>query len=154
MLYLFATWGLMLVIPGIAVLAEMLLSPGADLLFVVAKWFIFWGIGIRVFTAGLRQVLQPAFTAHTIFNIEFPDAHKLVTEIGFANVAMGSGAVLGLFLPAFMVPAGLIGALYLGLAGLKHVTNDNRSSSETTAMVTDLLIAVIGLGSVVLLLLR
>lgn len=153
-MYFFITWGLMVIIPALSVVIEAMTHPPADWLWLIAKWFIFWGVGIRLFTAGIRQVAQPSFTAKTIFNMDFPDAEKLVTEIGFGNLAMGGIATLSLIFPAWVVPAGLIGSIYLGLAGLKHIFNAHRTAEETTAMVTDLIIGVVGIGSTLLVLFR
>lgn len=153
-MYFLITWGLMVIIPAISVIIEGLTQQPADWIWLVAKWFVFWGVGIRLFTAGIRQVAQPSFTAKTIFKMDFSDAEMLVTEIGFGNLAMGGIATLSLLFPAWLVPAGLIGSLYLGLAGLKHIFNTNRTAEESTAMLTDLIIGVIGIGSTLLVLLR
>ena len=29
----------------------------------VGKWFVFWTVGIQLFLAGLRQIVQPRYTA-------------------------------------------------------------------------------------------
>ena len=153
-MYYFATWGLMLVIPAISVLGEAMTGGNSDLVWLVAKWFVFWGIGLRLLTAGIRQVMQPGFTARTLFRIEDPEADRLVSEIGFSNLAIGAVATASLLFPAFVVPLGLTGGLFLGIAGIKHITNANRTIIESTAMVTDLIIAVIVIGTACLLLLR
>ena len=36
---------------------------GGGLMPLVGKWFVFWAVGARLFIAGIRQVIQPAFTA-------------------------------------------------------------------------------------------
>ncbi|MGV3491995.1 MAG: DUF6790 family protein [Devosia sp.] len=154
MLYLFATWGLMVIIPALSVLIETLVNQPADFVWLVAKWFVFWGVGIRLLTAGIRQVAQPGFTAKSIFKMDNPDAEKLVTEIGFGNLAMGGIATLSLVFPAWAVPAGLIGALYLGLAGVKHVFNANRSGEENTALITDIILGVVVIASTLIVLFR
>jgi hypothetical protein len=56
---------------------------------IVEKWFVFWAVGMRLSTAGLRQILQPRFTAKTILGIDGSDALVLVRELGFANTAIG-----------------------------------------------------------------
>ena len=63
-------------------------------------------------------------------------------------------ATASLLFPAFVVPLGLTGGLFLGIAGIKHITNANRTIIESTAMVTDLIVAVIAIGTAGLLLLR
>lgn len=153
-MYFFMAWGLMVVIPAISVVIAALLTPNPDILWLVGKWFVFWGVGVRLLLAGVRQMLKPAFTARTIFRIEDPSAEKLVVEIGFGNIAMGVGAVLSLFVPAFTVPMALVGGIFLMLAGVKHMRNGHRSAQENTALVTDLVMGVIGIGFAVLMLLR
>jgi hypothetical protein len=153
-LYLFATWGLMVVIPATITGAELALFQSSDPVWVIAKWFVFWGIGVRLFTAGIRQVLQPGFTARSIFGISDPQAEKLVSEIGFANLALGSVAVLSLIFPQLVVAIGLAGGIFLGLDGFKHISNGRLGGKEKTAMVTDLVSAAIALASAVLLLVR
>jgi hypothetical protein len=132
----------MVVLPVASIIVEFA-SSGGDLLLVAGKWFVFWAAGIRLLLAGVRQVLQPSFTASTIFRITDPAAEKLVTEIGFGNLSMGLVAALSLAFPVWLVPAGLAGGLYLGLAGVKHAANPNRAREENIAMVTDLLVALV-----------
>lgn len=153
-MYHLIAWGLMVVIPALSVLVEHFVAPGSDLVWLVAKWFVFWGVGIRLLTAGIRQVLRPGFTARSIFKIEDASADKLVTEIGLGNIATGLVATASLLLPAFTAPMGLTGGLYLGLAGLMHIGSSTRTAEENTALITDLIIGVIGLGTALLLLFR
>ena len=35
----------------------------------IARWWTFWAVGIRLFIAGIRQVIQPRFTTEEIFRI-------------------------------------------------------------------------------------
>ncbi|MGE8186231.1 DUF6790 family protein [Pseudomonas sp. NPDC086278] len=153
-MYFAMVWGLMLVIPVLSVIIESILTTAPDFVWLIAKWFVFWGIGIRLLIAGVKQVVQPSFTARTIFKMSSPDAEKLVSEIGFGNVALGLVSTLSIVFPAFVTPMALTGGLFLGLAGVKHARNANRSPEETTALITDLIIGVIGISSAVLLLLR
>lgn len=153
-MYYAMAWGLMLFIPVISVIGEAMITTSPDLIWLIAKWFVFWGIGVRLLTAGIKQALQPAFTARTIFRMESPDAEKLVSEIGYSNIAIGLVASLSLVFPAFVAPMALCGGLFLGLAGLKHIGNSGRTPEETTALVADLIIGVVGIGSAILLLVR
>jgi hypothetical protein len=141
--------GLTTGLPLASISVELLLgSPVTPEL--VAKWFVFWAVGVRLFAAGLHQVQRPEFTAKEIFNIGDPAAEKLVTEIGFGNLSMGLVAALSLAFPNWLVPAGLTGVLYLGLAGLKHVANKDRTLNENVAMVTDLIVTVIVIAAIVM----
>lgn len=147
-MYLFMIVGLMLVAPLASIVIEWINSDAPDLLLLAAKWFVFWAVGVRLLLAGLRQVSQPSFTATAIFKIKDPAAEKLVTEIGFGNLAMGLVATLTLAFPDWLVPTGLTGGLYLFLAGIKHLWNKERNAIENIAMVSDLLVGAIVLTTV------
>jgi hypothetical protein len=134
---------LMLILPLASVLAQLLLGTHAgphasDLMPVVAKWYVFWAMGVRLLLAGARQTLQPSYTARTILGLEGTECLVLVREIGFANLAMGSIAVISLYLPVWVIPAALAGGIYYGLAGINHIFRKHRGRLETVAMVSDL----------------
>jgi hypothetical protein len=141
MVYLVVVIGLMLIAPAASIHVEH--RAGGELIALTAKWFVFWAIGLRLLLAGIAQVLHPSFTAVSIFRIADKAAEKLVSEIGFANLAIGTIAALSLLFPAWLVPAGVAGSIFLGLAGLKHVANLARDWKETLAMVSDLFVAVV-----------
>jgi hypothetical protein len=63
---------LMLVLP----LASLLIETREPGLVLVGKWWNFWAIGVRLFTAGLRQVAKPAFTAEVIFHATCKYSHE------------------------------------------------------------------------------
>lgn len=153
-MYYLVAWGLTLVIPALSVAIGALWSPDPDFVWLIAKWFVFWGIGVRLLMAGVRQTLKPEFTAQEIFRIKDPEAGKLVVEIGFGNIAMGAVATLSLLLPSLTATAGLTGGIFMAIAGLQHVRNPDRTAHENTALMTDLIVAIIVLVSAVLLLYR
>ena len=127
------------VLPAISVLAEALLSHGSiDLMLLIGKWFVFWGVGVRLFIAGVRQVAQPQFTAESIFQVKDRGALAIVREVGFANLSMGALGLLTLPKPGFLVAATIVGGLYYGLAGAGHAVRRDKNASEWTALVTDL----------------
>lgn len=109
----------------------------------VGKWFVFWAVGVRLLTAGLRQMARPQFTAHTILGIHDPRALVLVRELGFGNTAMGAIGVSSLAAPGWTVPAAVAGAIFLGLAGINHALQKPRGAHENLAMVSDLFVALV-----------
>jgi hypothetical protein len=134
---------LMFILPLVSVLAQVLLGTpvaphASDLMPVIAKWYVFWAMGVRLLLAGLRQTLQPAYTARTILGLEGAECLVLVREIGFANIAMGSIAAISLYLPGWVIPAALAGGIYYGLAGINHIFRKHRGRLETVAMTSDL----------------
>lgn len=129
------------VLPIVSIALDYSARPGPGLMFFVGKWFVFWGVGVRLFLAGVSQVLRPAFTASDILGAKDPGAEKIVVELGYANVALGLAGLLSLLWSDWVAPAGLAGGLFLGLAGLEHASNADRSAKENVAMATDFLVA-------------
>jgi hypothetical protein len=134
---------LMGVLPVVSILVEYFLAPGAGLVFLVGKWFVFWAVGWRLWVAGVKQITDPAYTAETIFRITDKSAEKIVAELGFGNVAIGGLGVLSIFNAAWVTPAAIAGVLFFGLAGGKHVFNRNRTKPENVALISDLLVAAV-----------
>ena len=141
-MYLASIVLLMLVLPAASVAIEAVVS-GGSLFSLLAKWFVFWPVGVRLFVAGIRQTLQPQFTAGTIFAIRDPAAQAIVREVGFGNLSMGTLGLLSLPFPAFTFPALIVGGLYYGLAGLGHLMRGERNAHENIALVSDLAIFVL-----------
>jgi hypothetical protein len=133
---------LLLVFPALSVLAEALYVPGADIMWLVGKWFVFWACGVRLFVAGLMQTFRPEFTAKSIFDIDAPAAHAIVREVGFGNLAMGTLGLASFTKPEWIVPAALVGGLYYGLAGLGHVFRQG-NFKEQVALWSDFAIFVL-----------
>ena len=129
---------LLLILPltSIAVVASFSWHMMTDMQ-VVGKWFVFWAVGIRLFLAGVRQVLQPSFTSVEIFAIYEPKAFAIVRELGFANLSMGTLGILSLWHQGWTLPAAIVGGLYYGLAGLGHVKQPRKNAKEYAAMITD-----------------
>ena len=140
----------MLIAPAISAATELSLG-GADMWLVVAKWFIVWGVGVRLFTAGIKQVADPSFTAE-ILGIKNKDALLVVRELGFANIAIGAVGLCAAFKQDWLLPAALAGAIFYGAAGLGHIRQKRATTAETVALVSDLWIFVIILATVVCLL--
>lgn len=144
----------MLVLPVASIAAEYAwLHSSTDLVALTGKWFAFWGVGMRLGLAGLRQAFNPAFTARDIFEIEDERVHPIVRELGFANLAL---ALLGLLalLPGWATPAALAGGLFFALAGWKHVVASERNLTRTVAMVSEVFSALVLIGYVALIALR
>jgi len=135
---------LMFVLPVASIAAEVLwFRDDAGLMLLIGKWFVFWTVGVRLLLAGIRQVVQPRFTAESIFDVKDPAANAVVREIGFGNLAMGTLGLASLAQPAWLVPAAIVGGLYYGLAGAGHVFRSDRNFNEQTALVSDLMIFVV-----------
>ncbi|MBU2552230.1 MAG: hypothetical protein KKB20_27715 [Proteobacteria bacterium] len=132
---------LMFVCPIVSIVVEAFFfrgTPGISLL--IGKWLVFWAVGIRLFSAGLRQVVTPEFTAEKIFGIEGAQPLVIVQELGFANISLGLLGIVSIFNLIWISPAAIAGGLFHGLAGLRHLTRKKRNFSENWAMLSDLFI--------------
>jgi hypothetical protein len=138
---------LMGVFPALSVLVEFcILHSSADLLWLIGKWFVFWGVGVRLMLAGLRQIANPTFTADVIFGVKEKAALTIVQELGFANLSIGLLGVLVLVRSEWTVLAAITGGLFYVLAGVKHLIKGDRNRTENIAMVSDLLIFLVLAG--------
>ncbi len=135
--------GLMVVLPIVSVGLEFAVSGGdADLVAAIGKWFLFWGVGVRLFVAGLSQVGRPGFTATNILGTDPPaQTLQIVQELGFANLGMGALGLIAPWMAGWVVPGAIPAVVFLGAAGLRHVVKTNKNSKEVFATVTDLFVA-------------
>lgn len=117
-----------------------------NLVWLMGKWFVFWGVGVRLGIAGMRQYLQPAFTSRDIFGIEAPEAFALVRELGGANAAAGLVGLASLLAPSFVLPSAISAGLFYAIAGAEHIKSKSRNANEWTAMISDIFLAVVLLG--------
>jgi hypothetical protein len=143
-MYLASIVLLMLVLPAAGVIVEALwFGSAADVMLLVGKWFVFWAVGVRLFIAGVRQVAQPQFTAESIFEIKDRAAFGIVRELGFANLSTGTLGLASLAVPAWVVPAAVVGGLFYGLAAAGHAFRGKRNFNEQTALISDIFAFVI-----------
>jgi hypothetical protein len=147
------------VLPIASILIEWIVrrkDPASrDLVVMIAKWFTFWIVGVRLFVAGVTQALVPEYTAQTIFGTEDPQVLPFISELGYANIAIGTVGLVSLFKRTWTAPAALLGAVFLGLDGVRHVIEGGDFTPErTVAMVSDLLAVVVLGGSLIALAIR
>jgi hypothetical protein len=96
--------------------------------------------------AGLRQVVDPKFTAERIFDIKSAEPLVVVRELGFANISTGVLGVCTVFYGGWTMPAAIVGVLFYGLAGAGHVFKNERNLFDNVAMYSDLFIFVLYLS--------
>jgi len=138
-LYLASVLLFMLLLPVISIVIDAGYKSGISI-FYIGKWFVFWAIGIRLLTAGLRQVIKPGFTAKDILHIDSIESHIIVRELGFANICFGLAGVLSLYIPEWRTAAAFTGGLYMGIAGVQHIIKKPSTPNEVVAMVSDIFI--------------
>jgi hypothetical protein len=129
-----------LILPVVSGGIQLLVSGGNPLL-VFGLWWGFWGVGIRLTLAGLSQVMKPDRT-RKILGVDAADANQVVQELGYANLGMGVTALAIPFLPTWGVLLAVPGAIFLLLAGVRHVFKPGKNAAEQVATWTDLLVFV------------
>ena len=135
---------LMFVLPLVSCAIELALREfDMPFLPIIGKWLVFWGVGVRLLLAGIRQITQPSFTAQKILGVTDERAFILVRELGFANTAMGTVAVASIIAKSWVIPAAVTGSIFLGMAGINHARQSGRNSREDLAMITDLVLALL-----------
>lgn len=135
---------LMFFLPIGSILVEFLVFR-SSLAFVsiIGKWFVFWGVGGRLLLAGLRQAIQPRFTAETILGIKGDGPLQVVQELGFANMAMGAIGLISIFNSAWVIPSAIAGCLFYGFAGIRHAAKGEKNAVENAAMWSDLFVSAV-----------
>jgi hypothetical protein len=107
------------------------------------RWFGFWTVGTRLLLAGLRQAIRPEFTAERIFDIKGKEPLPIVQELGFANIAMGVLGTLSIIGIHWIAPSAIVGAIFYGCAGVKHITRKSKNGNEMIATISDMFAAVV-----------
>jgi hypothetical protein len=143
-MYVFMVVALMFVVPiGCTIFEVFQSNQGVFAFSILLKWFVFWAVGVRLLLAGVRQIVQPRYTAEVILGIKNEESKLLVRELGFANTAIGCIAAGSLVSPAWLMPAAIAGSVFYGLAGVNHFLHKARNRNENVAMVSDVMVAVV-----------
>ncbi len=143
-MYLYVILLLMLICPVASILAEYYMQhPDMGLIALVGKWFTFWAVGVRLFTAGIRQVKDPAFTTKDIFHIDNVESLVIVRELGFANICMGAVGIVSLFHSLMAHGSGLYGrAIYGHRRYPAYYKKTSQPQRGAGCMVSDLFILI------------
>jgi len=143
-MYVFAVTFLMFVFPIVSIITEVVANKNhLALIELIGKWFVFWAIGVRLFTAGIRQAFKPGLTSEGILGIKGKQIWPIVRELGFANISIGLAGIISLWKPEWRLAVALIGGLFLSLDGILHIFSKQRNFEENLAMYSDLVIGII-----------
>jgi hypothetical protein len=128
---------LLIIFPTLSIAAEYIFEHEPFTWLLIGKWFIFWAIGIRLFTAGISQASNPGFTAG-IFHMKTQESYTVIRELGFANISLGIMGILSVINEVWRLLAAVAGGIFLGLAGLLHLFKKPDTRNELIAMLYDL----------------
>lgn len=140
--FLLMNISLLLIMPLLSIGSEIIFQHEAFNMMLVGKWFVFWTIGIRLFTAGISQSSNPAFTAR-IFKMKTLESYIVIRELGFANISLGVMGILSVINDHWRILAATTGSIFFGLAGIQHLFKKSDSSNEVIAMIGDLFVLVV-----------
>ncbi len=141
--YLILNILLLFILPALSVMAEVIVEKESPDWLLIGKWFIFWAVGIRLFTAGIKQSSNPEFTAVKIFQMKTAESFVVIRELGFANIALGIMGILSVINTNWRVLAAVIGGIFFGLAGLQHLFKKPDSTNELIAMFYDITVLLV-----------
>lgn len=127
LLFLFA-------LPTVCIVYECILGRFSSFPRVMLKWSVFWAVGMRMFTTGLKQIFSPEFTCKEIFEVQDEKCFAVCRELGFANISMGLCAMISLVLKEFLYGGAFLGLTYFGIAIAQHLVR--RSKNDTELFVT------------------
>jgi len=141
--YILVVLLLTFVLPILGLFLEHLTSNVSLTFALFCKWFIFSAVGLRLFSAGVRQVITPEFTARQIFHIYNRDSLPIVRELGFANLCFGLVGLISLFKPEWRMVSAFASGFFYGIAGVQHLIKSPVGTNEKFALWTDLVIFII-----------
>ena len=140
--YIISVSVLTFILPAICFVTEHFFTNTVLSFNLFGKWFIFSAVGLRLFLAGIKQVINPEFTAKEIFHLDSSDSFPILRELGFANLCFGLVAVVSIFKPEWRTVSAFASGLYFGFAAIQHGFNKTSGINEKFALWTDLIIFV------------
>jgi len=142
--------GLMLVLPVASVLIEGFVSGWMpDALALIGKWFVFWAMGVRLFIAGVSQIVRPSFTAENILGRGADEnTNHVVQEVGFANLGLGAAGIVAPWIGGtthggWTAAVAVAGGVFLFAAGIRHLFKAGKGGKEWLACCTDLVVGIV-----------
>ena len=148
-MYLAVVTTLMLALPLGSIGLEAATGDHSLSALLVAKWFVIWSVGARLALAGLRQIVQPRYTAEVILSLKHEESYVLVRELGFANLAVGLAGLASWLSPAWIPAVALVGGVFYSLAGVNHLRQAHRNKLENIAMLSDLFVGSVLLAALI-----
>jgi hypothetical protein len=104
------------------------------------KWFIFWGVGIRLFFKGIRLASMPQMTSLSLSSFKNRESYLLLLELGFANMALGAMGILSVINDQWRLIAAIAGAIYFGLTDMLRLLKKTDDRHERVALIYNILV--------------
>jgi len=129
-IYIVNVYLLTVLLPFTAMSIESFGSKDKLSVAVLAKWFLFFAVGIRFLLGGIRQVVRAKMKTGEIFYIERKSCCPIVKELGFANLSFGAVAVVSLYVPSWRIVSAFSSSFYYGAAVLNGFFGKPASANE------------------------
>ena len=133
---------IMIILPLVSICIEYFRNKEVPLWMVIAKWVLFWSVGIRSLTAGIVQMVHPAYTAEIIFHLSGTDYYIFIRELGVANFAIGLSAIISLRKINWRIPVAFISFIFNLFLSANHILNFQAGFNEGVSLAGDLLVVV------------
>jgi len=145
-MYFISVAGFMLLFPLLSIGYDWAANNVPFTIALLAKWYVFWAVGVRLCFAGVKQISQPRYTAEKILGLTSEDVIVVVRELGFANFSIGTVGLATIHFTDWTMAVCLVGGLFYGLAGINHVGHPQRNALQNVAMISDLFASLVLLG--------
>jgi hypothetical protein len=133
---------LLFILPLLSIIGAIIFENDPSGWPLIGKWFIFWTVGLRLFTAGIKQASNPEFTGTHIFQMKTGEGFVVIRELGFANISLGVMGILSVINDNWRVLAAISGGLFFGLAGIQHLFKKPDTQNEWIAILGDFFVFV------------
>lgn len=131
---------IMIILPIVSIVIEYFRKKEIPLWLIVAKWILFWSVGIRSLTAGIVQMVHPAYTAEIIFDLSGTDYYIFIRELGVANFAIGLSAIISMKKITWRIPVAFISFIFNLFLSVNHILNFQAGFNEGVSLAGDLLV--------------
>ncbi len=131
---------LKLLFPLCSVICEYMITATPVDPDLIAKWFIFWGLGICFLVKGIIQLAIPRFAAFNSNHLTKSKNNEIVKQLGILNISIGALGVFSLFNEQARQTAAFTAVVYSGLTTLWHFFRKADPVYEIISLATDLLL--------------
>jgi hypothetical protein len=147
--YLVNVFGIILVLPiisiGINVFINFKKKIKNNFPEIIGNWFVFWSIGIRLFTAGLMQIFNPIYTAN-LLQLNLND-FIVIRELGLSNFSIGLLGIISFFKHGLQKYVCLYILIFFSSASIIHITRllQHVYFGEIITLITNVFIIIVSI---------
>jgi len=151
--YFINVFGIILILPIISICINVFVNYKKkirnDFIEIIENWFIFWSIGIRLFTAGLMQIFNPIYTAN-LLQLNLND-FIVIRELGLSNISIGLLGILSYFKHGLQKYVCLYILIFFSGASIIHITRllQYANYDEIITLITNIFIIIVSVYGII-----